>query len=71
MCLIQTSSREGWKDDSKAVEEKAQQRTAVESEDFMPAEAVRAESIAHIIIIYLASTKEERENVSVKKKKRR
>jgi len=43
----------------------------VESEDFMPAEAVRAESIAHIIIIYLASTKEERENVSVKKKKRR
>jgi len=46
--LTQTSSREGEKDDSKAVEKKAQQRTAVEYEDFMPTEAVRAVSIADI-----------------------
>jgi len=61
MCLIQSSSQEGEKDDSKAVEKKAQQRTAVESEDFMPVEAVRAASIAHIEIVNLLNNTKRRE----------
>jgi len=50
MCLIQSFSQEGEKDDRKAIEKKAQQRTAVESEDFMPTGAVHAVSIAHVVV---------------------
>jgi len=50
MCLIQSSSQEGEKDDSKAIEKKAQQQTAVESDDFMPTEALCAVSIVVIEI---------------------
>ena len=66
MCLIQSFSQEGEKDDRKAIEKKAQQRTAVESEDFMPTEAVRAVSIAHIKIVnLLGKHKKKREKMWV------